>query len=64
MSNLIWFLIGVVIASLIWFFVWRNNKARMTDAAEHLDSLLDRTGLDSAIKFNLERIKEKLNIKR
>jgi len=31
MVALLWFVIGVVVASVGWFFVWRNNKNRFEE---------------------------------
>jgi len=37
-----WFLAGMVAASVIWFFVWRNNKTLIQEQAAKLDELVDK----------------------
>ena len=35
-----WFVAGMVVASVIWFFVWRNNKDLIRKQAEKIDTLV------------------------
>jgi len=39
MVSLMWFVIGVVAASIGWFFVWRNNKKRFEELDEKFTAL-------------------------
>lgn len=32
------FLLGVLVASVVWFFVWKNNKTKFTKVLEELES--------------------------
>ncbi len=32
-----YFILGLVVASVVWFFVWRNNKQKFVDALQTLD---------------------------
>jgi hypothetical protein len=43
---------GVVVASVAWFFVWRNNKQLIKDQAEKLDA---------TVTEKLSEVKEKIN---
>jgi len=31
------FILGLVVASVVWFFVWRNNKQKFVEALQTLD---------------------------
>ena len=39
-ANSLWIGIGAVAASIIWFFVWRNNKKYLVQKAEEADEYL------------------------
>ena len=42
MLNLIYgALLGVIVSSIVWFFVWRNNKKLLIDTLDQLDRHLD-----------------------
>ncbi|HUV84706.1 MAG TPA: hypothetical protein VMV86_03305 [Methanosarcinales archaeon] len=41
MGWLIWFIAGIIAASAIWFFVWRNNKTLIQEQAQKLDDLVN-----------------------
>jgi hypothetical protein len=34
---MLYFILGVLVASVVWFFVWRNNKQKFVDALQTLD---------------------------
>jgi len=37
--------IGIIIASVIWFFVWRNNKQLIKEQIEKIDKMVNKTGI-------------------
>lgn len=41
MEILIGIIIGVVVASVGWFFVWRNNKKKLDDALTKVNDLIN-----------------------
>ena len=53
------FVVGAVVASIIWFFVWRNNKNSFATKLEDLDKFvgdLEDTKTVQAIKTKLDDI--------
>ena len=40
MGALIWFGLGMIAASVIWFFVWRNNKELLKQKMDELDQIV------------------------
>jgi arginine exporter protein ArgO len=51
------FILGAVVASVVWFFVWRNNKNLIAKKLEDLDKVVD--GIEST-DFGAG-VKEKIN---
>ena len=42
LSAIIWILVGAIGASIIFFFVWRNNKTLIKDQAAKIDALIKK----------------------
>jgi|WetSurSiteA1Bulk_404760.scaffolds.fasta_scaffold00586_14 hypothetical protein len=64
---LLWLLIGVVIASIGWFFVWRNNKKKFeladVEAQQYIDAIeskLNSSDLTTSVKVELANLLSKI----
>lgn len=64
---LFWMALGAVIASIVWFFVWRNNKKRFeladVQAQEYIDlieSKLNSSELAASVKMELANLLAKI----
>ena len=50
--------IGFVAASVIWFFVWRNNKSQFADALD----LIDKSGIPQDAVTKVKSALAKLSV--
>jgi arginine exporter protein ArgO len=56
------FILGAVVASVVWFFVWRNNKNLIAKKLEDLDkvvSSIETTEVGANIKEKVDKIFKK-----
>lgn len=55
------FLIGAVISTIVWFFIWRNNKKKFMDILAAADGIVgkykDKESIEAAITSMLVRFK-------
>lgn len=64
---LVSFSAGVVVSAIVFFFVWKNNKAWFTTASDKVDEILAmaKAGtLDDAIKAKLEALAAEIKAKK
>lgn len=40
MAELLYFVSGAFVATVVWFFVWRNNKKKFVDALNKANKIL------------------------
>jgi hypothetical protein len=64
---LFWILVGIVIASIGWFFVWRNNKKKFeladVEAQQYIDAIeakLNSSELAASVKMELANLLAKI----
>lgn len=47
-----YFILGALAASVVWFFVWRNNKKEFASALE----MLDKSKLTSEVAYQFDKL--------
>lgn len=64
---LLWILVGMVLASIPWFFVWRNNKKRAEEldakVSQYIDVIqteINQSGVVDSVKVKLNSLLAKL----
>jgi len=45
MGIIIAFVAGITVSSVVWFFVWRNNKKLLENAVNKVNGYVNKTGL-------------------
>ena len=62
--GLLWFILGVIVAGIVFFLVWRNNKDKFTQTMFDIDSALSKYDTKEELVAVIEELINKLKLKK